>query len=57
MLASEKFKEHIPDGELSMAALQGYLMIHKGRPHDALECVEAWVTEEERAKKVVKDTV
>ena len=55
-LASEKFKEYIPDGELSMATLQGYLMIHKGRPYDALDGVEAWVREE-RAKKVVKDTV
>ena len=56
--ASEKFKEHIHDREFSMAALQGYLMLHKGRPCDAVECVEAWA-KEERAKKdkVVKDTV
>jgi len=52
-LLSEKFKEHIPDRELSMAALQGYLMMHKGRPYDAIECVEAWVQEERARRKVV----
>ena len=58
VLLSEKFKEHIPDREFSMASLQGYLMMYKGRPYDAVECVEAWV-EEERAKKiqVVKNSV
>lgn len=58
VLLSEKFKGYIPDRELSMASLQGYLMMHKGRPYDAIECVEAWV-QEERAKKeqVVKDSV
>jgi chaperone BCS1 len=57
-LLSEKFKEHVPDREFSMAAIQGYLMMHKGRPYDAIECVEAWVQEEKAEKvKVVKDTV
>jgi len=57
-LLSEKFKEHIPDRELSMAALQGYLMMHKGRPYDAIDCVEAWVQEEKEKKgKVVKDSL
>lgn len=58
VLASERFKEYVPDREFSMAALQGYLMLHKGRPSDAIECVEAWVKEERTKKeKVVKDTV
>jgi len=58
VLLSEKFKEHIPDREFSMASLQGYLMMHKGRPYDAIECVEAWV-EEERARKgqTIKNSV
>ena len=57
-ISSEKFKEYIPDREFSMAALQGYLMMHKGRPHDAIEFVEGWVAEEKAKKvKVVKDTV
>ena len=57
-LLSEKFKDCIPDREFSVAALQGYLMMHKGRPHDAVEFVDAWV-QEEKAKRVVvvKDTV
>jgi len=57
-LLGEKFKECIPDREFSVAALQGYLMMHKGRPHDAIEFVDAWV-QEEKAKRVdvVKDTV
>ena len=54
--ASDKFKDHIPDREFSMAALQGYLMMHKGRPYDAIRCAEEWV-KEERAKKAVKDTM
>ena len=58
VLLSEKFKEHIPDREFSMASLQGYLMMHKCRPYDAIEGVKAWV-EEERAKKrqAVKNSV
>ena len=56
VLLSEKFKEHIPDGQFSMASLQGYLMMHKDQPHNAIERVEAWV-EGERVKKrrVVKN--
>jgi len=50
-LLSEKFKAFIPDRELSVAALQGFLMMHKGRPYDAIEYVDAWV-QEEKAKKV-----
>ena len=58
VLSSDKFKDYIPDREFSMAALQGYLMLHKGRPCDAIERVEAWVKEEKAKKeKVVKDTV
>jgi chaperone BCS1 len=53
VLASEKFKEHIPDREFSMAALQGYLMMHKGRPQDALECVDGWVNEDKAKKEKV----
>ena len=57
VLLSERFKEHIPDRECSMAALQGYLMMHKGRPCDAIEGVEAWVREEKaKGKQEVKDS-
>ena len=58
MRLSEKFKDHIPDREISMAALQGYLMTHKGQPHDAIEGVEAWVRKEKAKRdKVVESTV
>ena len=55
--AAELFKRCIPDREFSVAALQGYLMMHKGRPYDATEFVDAWV-QEEKAKRaeVVEDT-
>jgi chaperone BCS1 len=46
-LLGEKFKISIPDREISMAALQGYLMMYKDRPYDAVESVEAWVQEKE----------
>ena len=58
VLLSEKFKRCIPDREFSVAALQGYLMMHKGRPYDATEFVDAWV-QEEKAKRaeVVEETL
>ena len=56
-LLSEEFKEHIPDREVSMAALQGYLMMHKGRPHDAVECVGVWVEKEKAKAKEVRSSL
>ena len=46
----ERFRESIPEREFSMAALQGYLLMHKSRPHRAVECARKWV-EEEMAKR------
>lgn len=48
---SEEFKAHVPDREISMAALQGYLMTHKGQPRNAVERVEVWVKKEMEKKK------
>lgn len=56
-LLSEEFKECIPDREISMAALQGYLMMYKGRPRDAVEYVGVWVQGEKAKVGPVKDTV
>lgn len=42
----ERFKESIPERVFSMAALQGYLLLHKNQPHRAVECVGSWVGEE-----------
>ncbi|KAF9649610.1 P-loop containing nucleoside triphosphate hydrolase protein [Thelephora ganbajun] len=49
----ERFRESILEGEFSMAALQGYLLMHKNQPHRAAECAGKWV-EEEMAKREAK---
>ena len=46
----ERFRESVPEGEFSMAALQGYLLMHKNQPHRAVECARGWV-EGEMAKR------
>ena len=46
----ERFREAIPEREFSMAALQGYLLMHKDQPQRAVECAGKWV-EEEMAKR------
>lgn len=46
----ERFREIVPERVFSMAALQGYLLMHKNQPHRAVECVGKWV-EEEMAKR------
>ena len=42
----ERFRESIPEWQFSMAALQGYLLMHKNQPRRAVECVGKWVEEE-----------
>jgi len=42
----ERFRELIPERVFSMAALQGYLMMHKNQPRQAAECAGKWVREE-----------
>ena len=46
---AEKFADSIPDHELSMAAIQGYLMMYKIRPAEAVKNVSEWL-EKERSK-------
>ena len=46
----ERFRGLIPEQGFSMAALQGYLLMHKNQPHRAVECAGKWV-EEEMAKR------
>ena len=46
----ERFRDSIPEREFSMAALQGYLLLHKSQPRRAVECVGKWV-EDEMAKR------
>ncbi|KAF4569634.1 hypothetical protein EYR40_008612 [Pleurotus pulmonarius] len=45
---AQAFADALPEREFSMASLQGYLMVYKTRPFDAVKDVRAWV-EKERA--------
>ncbi|TRM69873.1 P-loop containing nucleoside triphosphate hydrolase protein [Schizophyllum amplum] len=46
-----RFAEAVPEREISMASLQGYLMGYKVRPQDAVEDVERWVAVQRAEKK------
>jgi len=43
---SKKFSDAVPDRELSMASLQGYLMMYKMKPVDAVRNVGEWIRRE-----------
>ena len=45
------FASKIPQREIAMASLQGYLMKYKVRPVQAVEDVEGWVEEKREAKR------
>ena len=51
-LAAE-FARAVPERELSMASLQGFLMMHKTRPGGAVEGIGAWVDKELAERKRV----
>ncbi|EPS95295.1 hypothetical protein FOMPIDRAFT_1132740 [Fomitopsis schrenkii] len=46
-----RFAEMIPEREFSMASLQGYLMMYKNRPRQAVEDASSWVEKERAAKR------
>lgn len=50
---SERFADEVPEGKLSLAAIQGHLLKHKKDPRTALEIASAWVNEalKEEAEK------
>ena len=50
---AEQFADRIPEHEFSMAAIQGYLMMYKTRPAEAVHNATAWV-EKERTEKEKK---
>jgi len=53
---AKRFAEIIPDGELSVACLQGYLLKNKSRPNEAVKEAAAWVvTERETREKLQKE--
>lgn len=47
---ARRFADAIPEREFSMASLQGYLMTHKSRPHEAVKEAESWVSRERSEK-------
>ncbi|KAH9967184.1 P-loop containing nucleoside triphosphate hydrolase protein [Russula dissimulans] len=60
-LLAEQFAARIPERELSMASLQGYLMSYKTRPFQAVDDIERWVEirqerQERKAEARVADT-
>lgn len=51
-----QFASAIPEREVSMAALQGYLMSQKSRPWEAARGVSAWLQKELAVKKAQDET-
>ncbi|PVF97722.1 P-loop containing nucleoside triphosphate hydrolase protein [Serendipita vermifera] len=53
---AKKFGEQIPEDEVSVAGLQGFLLKNKARPRECVEEVAAWIVEErERREKLKKE--
>jgi chaperone BCS1 len=48
---ADQFSERIPERDLSMASLQGYLMTYKTRPFQAVDDVERWVKETQEGQE------
>ncbi|KAL0570944.1 hypothetical protein V5O48_011014 [Marasmius crinis-equi] len=51
---AKKFASHIPEDELSVAALQGYLLRNKTRPRECVDEVAEWVEKEREVRKEVE---
>ncbi|KAF8636097.1 hypothetical protein AX17_003802 [Amanita inopinata Kibby_2008] len=48
---SSAFASYIPEEEFTTAELQGYLLLHRKNPQEALQCVSQWIKEEMAEKK------
>ncbi|PCH36454.1 nucleoside triphosphate hydrolase protein [Wolfiporia cocos MD-104 SS10] len=51
---AKRFADAIPEDELSVAALQGYLLRNKTRPRECVDEVGAWVIQERETKAQLK---
>ncbi|KAJ3965442.1 hypothetical protein EV361DRAFT_938987 [Lentinula raphanica] len=51
---AKTFAEAIPEDELSVAALQGYLLKNKTRPRECVEEVAEWVIQERETREKLK---
>ncbi|KAI9510553.1 P-loop containing nucleoside triphosphate hydrolase protein [Russula earlei] len=53
-LLAKRFADAIPEGEMSVAGLQGYLLKNKTRPWECVEEVGEWVLQEREARARMK---
>ncbi|KAF8270707.1 P-loop containing nucleoside triphosphate hydrolase protein [Lactarius quietus] len=51
---AKRFADTIPEGEMSVASLQGYLLKNKTRPRECVEEVSEWVHQEREARARMK---
>ncbi|SJL13877.1 uncharacterized protein ARMOST_17326 [Armillaria ostoyae] len=51
---AKQFAESIPEDEMSVAALQGYLLKNKTRPRECVEEVAEWVIQERETREKLK---
>jgi len=51
---AKRFAAAIPEDELSVAALQGYLLKNKTRPRECVEEVDEWVIEQRETREKLK---
>ncbi|CAE6454748.1 unnamed protein product [Rhizoctonia solani] len=51
---AKRFAEHIPEDELSVASLQGYLLKNKTRPRECVDEVADWIIKERDTKARLK---
>ncbi|KAF5379431.1 hypothetical protein D9615_006519 [Tricholomella constricta] len=51
---AKRFAEAIPEDELSVASLQGYLLKNKTRPRECVEEVDEWIIQERETREKLK---
>ncbi|KAG5652734.1 hypothetical protein H0H81_003933 [Sphagnurus paluster] len=51
---AKRFAEAIPEDELSVASLQGYLLKNKTRPRECVDEVEEWIIQERETREKLK---
>ncbi|KLO10975.1 P-loop containing nucleoside triphosphate hydrolase protein [Schizopora paradoxa] len=51
---AKRFSEQIPDDEMSVASLQGYLLKNKTRPRECVDEVAEWIIKERELKAKLK---
>jgi chaperone BCS1 len=51
---AKRFADAIPEDELSVASLQGYLLKNKTRPRECVEDVDEWIIQERETREKLK---